>query len=73
MYNSARNALGQERAKKMFAVCSAKKTAALSSEREFAVTLGIIEGDLDSERQHNVHVLVVVNSFSINYATCMQM
>jgi hypothetical protein len=39
MYNAARNALGQERAKKMIAICSATKTAALSSGREFAVTL----------------------------------
>jgi hypothetical protein len=47
MYNAARTALTQEHAKKMIAICSATKTAALSSGREFEVTLGIIEGSLD--------------------------
>jgi hypothetical protein len=40
--NSTRNALGQERAKKMIAVCSETKTHKLSKERDSEVTLQII-------------------------------
>jgi hAT family C-terminal dimerisation region len=43
VYNSTRNALGQERAKKLIAVCSESKTQKLSKEREFEVTLQIID------------------------------
>jgi hypothetical protein len=45
MYNSARNALAEERAKKMIAIRSAAKTAVLSSGHSFAVTLGIVRHD----------------------------
>jgi hypothetical protein len=49
VYNASRNAFGQERAKKMIAICNAAKGADVPPDREFAVTLGIIEGDLDVE------------------------
>jgi hypothetical protein len=49
VYNASRNALGQERAKKMIAICNEAKGADITPDREFAVTLGIIEGDADVE------------------------
>jgi hAT family C-terminal dimerisation region len=49
VYNSTRNALGQDRAKKMIAVCSESKARKLSKEREFEVTLQIIDGEPEND------------------------
>jgi hypothetical protein len=47
VYNAARNSLAQERAKKMIAICSDANSRKLPADREFQITLQVVEGDAD--------------------------
>lgn len=47
VYNATRSSLAQERAKKMIAICSDAKSQKLSTEREFQITLQVIEQNVD--------------------------
>ena len=45
MFTAARNGLGAERAKKLITICTNSRTPSVES--DFAVTLKVVEGELE--------------------------
>jgi hypothetical protein len=49
VYNASRSALGQKRAKKMIAICDQARVQRFDADREFLITLQVVEGEVDGE------------------------
>jgi hypothetical protein len=54
VYNASRSALGQERAKKMIAICDQAHVQRLDTDREFQITLQVVEGEVDGDGDYAI-------------------